>query len=175
MKKMKMKSILLLTLMVAVIMGTIGGTVAYLVTSTDPVKNVFTPSEVTTEIEEKVDDGRKSKIIVKNTGDVDVWVRVAIIGNYVKDGQVVGAWNGTVSYNSTKWTEGEDGYYYYSEVVKVGSQTENLLSEGISFETRDDGSHLEITVIHQSIQAGGMDEDVNSAQNAFAKASASSN
>lgn len=175
MKKMKMKSILLLTLMVAVIMGTIGGTVAYLVTSTAPVKNVFTPSKVTTKIEEKVDDGTKSEIIVKNTGDVDVWVRVAIIGNYVKDGQVVGAWNGTVSHNSGKWTVGDDGYYYYNEVVKVGSETANLLSIGISSDTKEDGSHLEITVIHQSIQAGGMGENVNSAQEAFAKASASSN
>lgn len=175
MKKMKMKSILLLTLMVAVIMGTIGGTVAYLVTSTDPVENVFTSSKVTTKIEEEVKNGTKSKIIVKNTGDVDVWVRVAIIGNYVKDGQVVGAWNGTVSYNSTKWTKGNDDYYYYIEVVKVGQETENLLIGGINSETKEDGSHLEITVIHQSIQAGGMGEDVNSANTAFAKASASSN
>lgn len=170
MKNMKMKSILLLALVVAVLMGTVGGTVAYLVTSTDPVTNTFTPAKFDTDIEEKVDSGVKSKIIVKNTGEVDAWVRVAIIGNYVNEaGQVVGDWNGTVDYNEDNW-ELSDRYYYYKEIVPAGGETVNLLETGINAVTREDGAHLEITVIHQSIQAEGL--NASSAQEAFEKAKA---
>lgn len=169
MKNMKMKSILLLALVVAVLMGTVGGTVAYLVTSTDPVTNTFTPGNVDTDIVEVFDGEVKSSIQIKNNGNVAVWVRVAIVGNYVKDGQVVDAWDGSVKCTS-KWEIGSDGYYYYQDKVQPDALTDNLLAESIKPDERTDGAHLEITVIHQSIQAEGL--NASSAQEAFEKANA---
>lgn len=176
MKNMKMKSILLLALVVAVLMGTVGGTVAYLVTSTGSVTNTFTPAKVDTEIAEEFANSAKTSIKIENPQSpesVDAYVRVAIVGNYVDDktNYVIAPWNGTISLNTTDWTDGLDGYYYYKRILKVGETSTNLLNAPIPTDTTThSGAHLEITVIHQSIQAEGL--NVTSAQAAFAKADA---
>ena len=175
MKTMKMKSILLLALVAVLLLGTVGGTVAYLVTATGPVENVFTPAEYDTEIEEKFESTAKSSITVINKGQVDVYVRVAIVGYYVDDttGNIVAPWDGRPDINTTNWTKGDDGFYYYKTVVKPTDSTENLLAKPIEIDTTTHpGAHLVITVMHQSIQAEGLPSDVKSAQAAFALANA---
>ncbi|MGN1019016.1 MAG: hypothetical protein ACI4O7_01475 [Aristaeellaceae bacterium] len=176
MKTMKMKSILLLALVAVLLIGAVGGTVAYLATSTGPVENVFTPAEYDTDIDEEVDATQKTSITVKNKGEVDVYVRVAIVGYYVDDttGNIVAEWKESPDYNKTKWTRADDGFYYYNEIVKPGEATENLLANPIAVDTTShSGAHLVITVVHQSIQAEGLPSSVTSAQDAFALANAS--
>lgn len=47
-----------------------------------------------------------------------------------------------------------DGFYYYTKAIKAGESTENLLDSLISSDTATvENAHLEVTVIHQSIQA----------------------
>ena len=52
MKKMNKKSILLLIAVAALALTTVGGTLAYLMTKTDPVVNTFEPAKLDTEIVE---------------------------------------------------------------------------------------------------------------------------
>lgn len=91
-----------------------------------------------------------SKIVtVKNTGEsaayIRVWVNTAIsepgdpitnplIKNLpltiTVDGEEVDVL--TMDYNTEDWTQGEDGYWYYNEVLKAGDTTEALF-ENVSF------------------------------------------
>lgn len=91
-----------------------------------------------------------SKIVtVKNTGEaaayIRVWVNTAIsepgdpitnplIKNLpltiTVDGEEVDVL--TLDYNTEDWTQGEDGYWYYNEVLKAGDTTEALF-ENVSF------------------------------------------
>lgn len=70
-----------------------------------------------TEIEESFDNWTKTVRIV-NMGDVECWVRVkAFAGSeYPLE----------YSNDSGKWSLGEDGYWYYSDIVAAGESTEEL-------------------------------------------------
>lgn len=170
MKTMKMKSVLLLALVAVLLLSAVGGTVAYLVTATGPVENVFTPPTYETDIEETFDgNGAKTSITVKNNGEVDVYVRVAIVGYFVDDetGNIVAQWKDSPTI-TTNWTVA-DGFYYYNKIVKPGESTDNLLAKPIAVDTTSHpGAHLVVTVVHQSIQAEGLPSSVTSEQAAFA-------
>ena len=152
---------------------TVSGTVAYLVDSTGSLVNTFTPTVVDTEITEQFDGSSKSSIVITNVGErnIDVYVRVAVVGNWVLNNQIVDSWTLSEKYiNKSNWSIGGDGFYYYNTVLQAGSNTENLLSKAIDPSSRTDGAHLEVTVMQQAIQAEGM--GVSTAQAAFAKAAA---
>lgn len=172
MKTMKMKSILLLALVAALLLGTVGGTVAYLVTSTGPVTNTFTPGVVDVEISDNVSNGVKSHIVVANNSNVDCYLRVAVVGYWVKDGQIIEAWKDSDSLKPDHgWQlNSDDGYYYYNSIVKPTTATVTFMSGGYTQPSRDDGAHLEMDIMVQGIQAEGM--DVSNAIQAFAKAKA---
>lgn len=171
METMKMKSVLLLALVAVLLLSAVGGTVAYLVTATGPVENVFTPPTYDTDIEEEIKNNQKTSITVKNKGEVDVYVRVAIVGYFVDDenGNIVAQWEDSPQIDTTYWTKASDGFYYYNGIVKPDKATENLLKNPIAVDTTSHpGAHLVVTVVHQSIQAEGLPASVTSAQAAFA-------
>lgn len=74
--------------------------------------------DTTIEIEEKIDDGMDKHVKVVNTGDFEAFVRVkAFAGDKY-----------TLSYiTGSKWKAGDNGYYYYSEVLAPGSTTDELI------------------------------------------------
>lgn len=172
MKKLNKKIILLIAL-AAVMMVGVGGTLAYLIAESGPVTNIFKPVTYDTDIEEPGWDGNtKSKVIVKNYSDVPVYVRVAVVANWVKDDQIIEPYTGTISIDNSKWTT-NGGYYYYVDQVpaKVGEvpgQTSNLLADPITSSAREDGAKLQVTIIYQSVQAAI--PGASGAVDAFAKA-----
>lgn len=160
MKNNRMKLLALLISVTMLLTIAVSGTVAFLADNSGPVENVFTPAKVDTEITEEFDGNTKTTVIISNAADsIDVYVRVAVIGNWVKDGKVVGAWTPSSDNYPFNTADADDwfvsgNYYYYKYVVAPRTATTNLLnSNGISTSTREDGAHLEITVVHQSIQA----------------------
>lgn len=59
-------------------------------------------------------------VSVQNTGDIECYVRVrAFAGDKYQSGLVY-------SYESGKWTPGADGFYYYSDIVQPGEDTEQI-------------------------------------------------
>lgn len=156
MKKNLKKSFLLLIAIAALLIMTVGGTVAYLVTSAGPVENKFEPVEVTTEIVEGFDGKVKQNVAIKNTGDIPVYVRAKVVANWCdKNGNIVAPWTDDISYNTTDWTEGSDGYWYHKGAVAAGSWTENLFGS-YSYKSSDipvGADRLEMTIVHQSVQA----------------------
>ena len=155
--KLNKKLLVLLVCVTLLLTCAVSGTVAYLADMSGPVENQFKPTEVDTEIDEVFENNVKSSIAITNVTDenhIPVYVRVAVVGNWVKDGKIVEAWSLDSSYiNKTDWLIGGDGYYYYRKVLAVGATTKNLLNDQINTTAREDGAHLEVTVIHQSIQS----------------------
>ena len=157
------KSFLLVALVIVLLTFSVGGTIAWLVTSTGPITNTFAPSTVDTQVLEEFNGTSKSSITVYNKNyatNIPVYVRVRLVANWVNaNGEIVAPATITVSYNTTNWTQSGD-YYYYNEVLPVDDTTENLLSSPIVQPTVPDGvpadSKLQVVVLHQSIQADGM-------------------
>lgn len=160
MKRFHKKSLVLLIAIALLLTCTVSGTVAFLAVGSGPVTNTFTPVELDTKIIENDDfDSTKTKksIQIQNNGNIDAYVRVAVYGNWVKDGKIVAPWKDTIT-PGTYWTAKQaDGYYYYTEKVEPyktdADLTKSLLGAPISEGTPPvEGAHLEITVVHQAIQ-----------------------
>lgn len=142
----------------------VGGTIAYLITGTDPVENTFTPAEVSIVIHENGTDGKgefdhkeKTNVYVENTSQADVYIRAAIVINWQDDkGNVVAE---PVSENDytmklgTGWTKNElDGYYYCT----TANQTERNKTSQLIVSCAPNGTpkyHLSVSVLAQAIQA----------------------
>lgn len=169
MKRMnKTKTILVLAAIVLVLACTVSGTVAFLVTKTDPVENQFTPAKVTCAVREDFTDGKteKKNVQIRNTGNTDAWIRATVVANWVKDDMIVAPWTDNITtYNTDQWTQ-SGSYFYYNDIVPADGNTANLFSSYTPGKPPVDGAHLEMTIVCQAVQANLG----NSAQKAFEKA-----
>ena len=164
------KSSLLLIAVVALLVAAVGGTVAYLVTNTLPVVNTFTPATVDTEVTDNISGNTKRDVQIKNSSNIPVYMRVAVVANWYKAGEVVAPWNNYVGLGVTSdWTL-IDGYYYYNGTVAAGAEVK--LFDSYTATGGPDGAHLEMDIISQVIQAEGL--GATSAKDAFTKAADSS-
>lgn len=154
MKKINKKSLLLLIAVAVIFMAAIGGTVAYLVTSTPEITNVFEPVTTGVQVTDKIENGVKKDVVITNNSSIPVYLRVAVIANWCNaGGQIVAPWSDYtgLGVDPTKWTF-KDGYYYYNGTVAAnGSVT--LFNEYTQPSPTVTGAHLEMDVIAQVIQA----------------------
>lgn len=147
-KKLKQnwgKPAALLVSLVLLVGVAVGGTLAYLVTNTDPIENQFTPSKVTTTVEEKLDGNVKKNVKIKNTGDTEAWIRAAVVitwqdenGNVYGGTQPVAGTDYTIEWNvdeqktdHEKWFKGKDGFYYWTKPVKSQEEDANNCFTGV--------------------------------------------
>lgn len=91
-------------------------------------------------------DGNNKHIVIENTGEVDMIVRVAVFGTEVEGKTVM-----TVA--GKNWAQDGD-YWYYNELLAPGKSTDELVgtltaddAEGLEAED------LEIIVVHESAPA----------------------
>ena len=163
-KRMKKKPILTLAMMVLLLTVAVGGTIAYLVTSTDQVQNQFTPGKVTSQVKEEwTENGTEKKnVTISNTGNVDAYIRAAIVvtwkdsaGKTMPEVPRVGT-DYTISTGSD-WEQSGD-YYYYNKKVAPGASTTNLINSCIATGNGNytDERKLCVEVIGSAIQAEGM-------------------
>lgn len=160
MKNMKKKTILMLATMVLLLTVTVGSTIAYLVTSSGPVENKFTPANVKSEVQEKFNGTEKTDVKIKNIGNTSAYIRAAIVitwkdstGNKTLPDQP-----GTGDYSITLgegWTKESDGFYYWKDKVASGDET-GILIKSCKQETRyEDGRRLCVEIIGSAIQSEG--------------------
>lgn len=115
-------------------------------------------NDIEIEVEEEFDKTTKSNVDVKNTGDVDAFIRAIIVANWVDaDGVVVAPFanEGTMTpSSSSKWVK-SGAYYYYNEAVEPGCSTENLFDSYTytSEQVPVEGAHLEMTIASQAVAA----------------------
>lgn len=164
---MSKRAALLVLSLVMILSVSVGGTLAYLIAQSETKTNVFQPGEVTTDTPEDFKDGQteKKNVAVKNTGNVEVYLRAQIVINWVKDVTVDGEKKQEVlavkpvegtDYTLTtpvggNWSKSGD-FYYYSKPVKAGATTDYLIDSCTLRHNGPDGSHLQVTILTQAVQ-----------------------
>lgn len=143
-----------LTLFVALVLLltlAVGGSLAWLV-SNDNVTNSMVPGNVPITIDEKINGTTKESITIQNTGNIDAYIRVAVVANKVdKDGNITVGTAPTLELGAD-WQKLDDGYYYYKGVVAPKASTTTLGS--IDF------TDAEVNILAESIQVlGGVTSD----------------
>lgn len=200
MKRVLNKKSMLITSVALLLLVAVGTTLAYIFTKTEPVGNKFNPSKVSCAV---VEDGgnpvaagthntgtEKKDVQIKNTGDTDAYIRVAVVVNWMsEDGTKVWATKpveGTdysITYaTGTGWEKGSDGYWYYTRSVPPtdGSNLTGILIENATqlvdkgpVGTDNTQYYLSVEIVASAIQAEGV--GATSAQDAWAKAKTATN
>lgn len=153
MKKQKLLAIIIICTVVLV--GTIGGVVAYMIKISQEKKGDFIPAEVSCTINESFENNQKSDITVANTSNIDVYVRVRMVtywldasGNVANKTATLPAF--TIGENWVK--DADSDTYYYKLPVAKGAQTSNLLKTALVLGS-EDGYRQVIDIFAEAIQA----------------------
>lgn len=155
----KKRLVLLITSLSILFVLAVGTTLAYLFDKTEPIVNTFTPSTVGIDIEEKTDDYVKEEVKIKNTGDIDVYVRAIVVVSWKDDSGNVYATapvedtDYKVTWTMDGWVE-KDGVYYYTSPVKPGESTGILLTDCEPVKGKaPEGYKLSVEILSSAIQA----------------------
>ena len=167
--KSKKKWMLLVSL-VMLLTITVGGTLAYITTSDDPVKNIFTTSQVPISVQEDPFDGNvKNNVKIQNDGNTDAYIRAAVVvtwkdssGNVYAIKPEVGVDYQVTFPGDTGWVYRKaDGFYYYTASIAPNNQTGVLLTNCKPLKSAPaDGYTLCVEIVAESVQAKGVDNGV---------------
>jgi len=133
-------------------------TYAYMYRETQSKSNQFEPALVTCQVEETVSNSVKTQIAIKNTGNIDAYIRVRLVSYWVdEEGNIAAKASITPKINTldqTKWIADEDNHtYYYKNKVAKETETSNLLSEMSVTLKSEDGYRQVVEVLAEAIQA----------------------
>lgn len=164
------KQFVLLVSILALVIGVIGGSLAYLFTNTDSVQNTFTPGTVNVDIDESFNKTVKENVHFTNSGNVDVYVRAKVIenwtdseGNFVTN--VPEGYSSSTDLSTVSVKNGwvyQNGYYYYTAKVPAGGSTANLLDvyQPVYADTITTPEYfLNVDILVEAIQADGKTEN----------------
>ena len=162
-KSAKRKSFILLFSLALILLFAVGGTLAYIVTSTNDVKNTFEPAQVACEVEEQFNGNEKSDVKIKNTGNTDAYIRAAVIITWKdSDGNISAVApmedkDYTINYQIGDWILGSDGYYYFKYSVAAGAVTGTALIQScVLLDTCNrpgDNYDLSVEILADAIQS----------------------
>ena len=177
MKKHITKKTIAIISLALLILITVGTTLALVFTNTDPVENTFKPSKVSCAVVEgtnapvensNVDIGAvKKDVKIKNTGDTDAFIRVAVVVNWMKADGTVWAQKPKIGEDADYqiafeqkdkngvviWEQGADGYWYYYKSVAPTETTDILISEAKQLKPAPEGYYLSIEIVASAIQS----------------------
>lgn len=151
------RSLVLVVSVLALVLAVAGGTLAWLVANSGPVTNTFTPATVSCEVEETFKNNVKSDVNVKNTSNIDAYLRVKLVTYRVnKDGEHIGGTATIPGFTPGEgWVE-HDGFYYYTKPVVPGATPAKPLIDTItltdSYNDADGGKQV-IEVMAEAIQS----------------------
>lgn len=135
----------------------VGGTIAWLIDKDSPLVNTFDPSKVTCEVQEKFDGKVKSDVNVKNTGDIDAFIRVKLVTYRTNaDGKHIGGTAEIPDFTPGEgWVKYGDYYYYTKPVAPNAKPATNLISSITLTDsyTDADGGMQAIDVMAEAIQS----------------------
>lgn len=134
---MPKRPIALAVLALAVVGVAIAGVVAWLTASSSLI-NEFGLGQVDASVEEEFDGTTKSNVKAKNDGTVPIYVR-AQVNIYWQDANGNQLWEEPVEktdytiewgdISGAGWTKGSDGFYYWTQPLAAGAETENLINK----------------------------------------------
>ena len=164
-KSNKRKAMLIVASLALVILFSVGGTVAYLMSRGEPMRNIFEPAHVNCEVVYV-----NGTAAVKNTGDVEAYVRATLVTNWAlvdEDGHTKGEIHavspkeGTdyrITYATEGWVQDEEtGFWYYTLPVAAGETTPALILSIESITPPPTGYQLVSGVVGSAIQCDPAD------------------
>ena len=133
---MKTRKIILPALAVILVIGlAVGTAIAYFTAHTEATGSVPVALGAKTEIEESIKDLDKV-ITIRNKGPESVWVRAKAYSAY------------ELTYKGEGWSEGEDDFYVYGDIVEAG-QTADTLTVSITAPTDEVTEEFNVIVIYE--------------------------
>lgn len=136
----------------------VGGVAAYMFEQTKSVENDFVPPRVSCVVAEKKTDNAKQEITVKNTGNIQAYLRIRLVSNWNEsDGK--GGYN-TIGIPSEMpefdlgedWIKGSEDTYYYKFPVDPEDSTTDLLGSDMTLTEQQ--SYLQVVdVFAEAIQS----------------------
>ena len=172
------KTLIMLISLALILTVSAGSTLAFLITKTEEVTNTFTPSRISVEVEEpgwKTDNTVKKNVTIKNEGNIDSYIRIALVMNWQKYNpetqeyeiapipvaatDYTMTWHEQSGYNTTDWISETNAngvtYYYHKTAVNPGNSTGKLFDELKPSANANipEGYTLVVDVLAQGIQA----------------------
>lgn len=138
----------------------VSGSLAWLISTPEPVVNSFIPGVVTIEVDEKFDGSTKSDVSIKNTGNVPAYIRVALVSAWVDDKGNIAAKHASLDdCNITRgddfdqfWFKGTDGFYYCKTVIEPEGSTP-ILIKSCTVKGEEHEYDFELQVIASAVQS----------------------
>ena len=159
--RLKTHQLILLAVLIALILAC-GAVVAYMFQRTAETNLQFAPAEVTCKVttSEATDSSGNltiSSIQVKNTGNIDAYLRVRLVPYwYDSANDALAAKTPPPDPDATLvddvWEEGSDYTYYYVSPVSAGSTVE-LLKMPVVLTASSEGYHPKVDFLAEAIQA----------------------
>lgn len=153
--KLNKRAVALLASLVLLLTAAVGSTVAFLATRSESVENVFQPSWVACE----VIDGEDGTYTVKNIGDTDAYIRVAVQVNWKNEADAIYAQAPAFTLTvGDGWVLGKDGYYYYTKPVTPATDADKNVTTALTVKldaesVAPEGCTLFVEVVASAIQA----------------------
>lgn len=140
----------------------VSGSLAWLISTPEPVVNEFTPGEVTIQVDETFDDEHTTKqnVSIKNTGNVPAYIRVALVPAWVDDEGNIAAKHASLDdcnitlgddFNQF-WFEGTDGFYYCKTFINPDKSTP-ILIKSCTVKGEEHEYDFELQVIASAVQS----------------------
>ncbi len=147
--------VILASILLALALCTVG-TLAYMFRETDEAEDPLEVAKVSCEVSERFENNKKSEISVKNTGNINAYVRVRLVPYWVdSNGNRIykSASVPSFSYDSNAWlADGANNTYYYRLPLSPSSSTPSLPTSDIIL-AAEDGCYLVLDVVAEAIQA----------------------
>ncbi len=137
---MKLKHIILPLLAVALLIGAvIQPAMAYFTTYTRAKGGYTIRQSTTTFIDESFDDWQKT-VTIQNKEGKAVFIRArAFAGSEY-----------TLTYTGENWSDGSDGWYYYSEALPAGTTASALVVSISNLPKAEEGGNFNVAVVYES-------------------------
>ena len=153
---MKLRKILLVLLACSLTLTItlLGSVFAYMFKQTEEVTNDLVPARVSCVVQETFDGTVKSSVAVKNTGNIDAYLRVRPVSYWVNaEGNIVGKKSSMPGFTvADGWIKGTNDTYYYNTPIAPGASTPNLLASSITLAS-EDGYRQVVEVFAEAIQS----------------------
>ena len=151
------RQFVLLVSVVALMVGMVVGSLAYLFTSTGPVQNTFTPALPEVTIPEDFNKEIKKDVRVQNNSGFPAYVRATYTVHWLDANGNVDATVPTDAYsieiNKDDWTESGGVYYYNKGVVGANGTTSNFINICQPTDSAPAGYQLVVDVSAEVVQA----------------------
>lgn len=154
----RMKHWVLILLTLVLLACAVGGVYAYITVKTSDITNRFEPVEVTCQVEEQFDGSVKQDVCIRNTGDINAFIRASVVATWVdNNGRVlatapVEGEDYTIQWGDAQWIKGSDGFWYHSAAVPPNVTTGYLIKK-LNPVATPDGYQLQVQIFATAIQA----------------------